>query len=285
MKNYCKLMRVKHWIKNILIFVPAFCAGKLMQTTVFFQLFLGFLSFSFASSVVYIINDLKDVEKDRKHEIKCKRPIASGVISEGKAKFVAVLLIVLAILLNSIIRCEHSCMLFVWCGIYIAINIAYSMGLKNVPIIDIAILAMGFVIRIFYGAVISNVEVSSWLCLAVMAFALYMGMGKRRNELNKVGDNSTREVLKYYDVELLDKNMTIVTALGLVFYSLWAAMVTENSYLVWTVPLVFFIIMKYEMQIRGNSYGDPVEVLLSDKILMMLVVLYMLIMLFLMYFV
>ena len=126
----------------------------------------------------------------------------------------------------------------------------------------------------FYGAAISNVIASSWLCLTVMAFALYMGIGKRRNEIQKTGDNKTRSVLQYYDMQLLDRYMIIVATLGCVFYSLWAGMVIDNRWAIWTVPLVLMIVMKYEMVIRKDSFGDPVEVLLSDHVLCGLIDLY-----------
>ncbi len=274
MKNIIKLMRVKHWIKNFLIFLPAFFDGNVRELNILSNLLIGFLSFCLISSIIYINNDLKDVEKDRVHEIKCKRPIASGAVSEKKAKIVILILVVVVVCLSFQIKCDHPFIAVAWALGYIVINVAYSMGMKNIPLVDIAILAMGFIIRVFYGAAIANVSASSWLCLTVMAFALYMGIGKRRNELYKVQDGRTRGVLKYYDVELLDKDMTIVTTLGIVFYSLWAGTVVNNPYIIWTVPLVLFIIMRYEMIIKNNSYGDPVEVLLSDKILICLVILY-----------
>lgn len=283
MKDIIKLIRAKHWIKNCLIFIPAFFEKNITEPGVIKNLFLGFVCFCFVTSIVYVINDLRDVEKDRKHELKCKRPIASGAISERFAKIIILILgAAVAILLISL-GLTVSWIPAVWCLVYLIINIGYSMGLKNVPIVDIAILAMGFIIRVMYGAAISEVTASSWLCLTVMAFALYMSIGKRRNELHKVGGNSTRDVLKYYNVEFLDKNMTIVTTLGIVFYSLWAGTVIENGLVIWTVPIVILIIMRYEMIIEGNSYGDPVEVLLSDKALIGLVGLYTVVMIALMY--
>lgn len=282
-KDIVKLMRIKHWIKNFLIFLPAFFERNLLESSVLANLLLGFLAFGFVTSVVYIINDLKDVEKDRKHEIKCKRPIASGAVSEKEAKYLIVILGIASIAMLSLLRTGHDWQVAGWCMVYLVLNIGYSMGLKNMPIVDIAILASGFIIRVMYGASVSDVTASNWLCLTVMAFALYMGIGKRRNELKRVGGSSTRDVLKYYDLDFLDKNMTIVTTLGIVFYSLWAGTVIENNLVIWTVPIVIFIIMKYEMIIRGESYGDPVEVLLSDKVLLGLVFVYAVIMILLIY--
>ncbi len=274
MRDIIRLMRLRHWIKNILLFIPAFFAGNLWETDVVRNLVLGFACFGMVSSVVYIFNDLKDIEKDRRHEVKCKRPLASGAVSIKTAWYMILFLGVFAIVLSKRIVCQNVYLPMIWCISYLILNVAYSIGLKNLPIVDVAILASGFIIRVFYGAAISNVIASSWLCLTVMAFALYMGIGKRRNEIQKTGDNKTRSVLQYYDMQLLDRYMIIVATLGCVFYSLWAGMVIDNRWAIWTVPLVLMIVMKYEMVIRKDSFGDPVEVLLSDHVLCGLIDLY-----------
>lgn len=284
MKDIIRLIRPRHWIKNLLIFVPAFFDRTILQPGIFINLVLGCICFCLSSSAIYVFNDIKDAPKDRQHEIKCRRPIASGAVSETTGWKICIVMLVLAMLSLYFVRAESAFLPAVWCVLYIVINIGYSMGLKNVPIADIAILSMGFVIRVLFGASVANVHVSSWLCLTVMAFAMYMGIGKRRNELRKVGNGETRGVLKYYDSGFLDKYMTIVTAIGIVFYALWAGLVVENPYIVWTVPLVIFIVMKYEMAILGESYGDPVDVLLSDKLLMGLVLAFVVILILLMFF-
>lgn len=274
MRDIVRLMRPKHWIKNILIFIPAFFSKELWEPQTMRNLIVGFFCFSFVSSMVYIFNDIKDIEKDRQHEIKCMRPLASGAVSKKEAVRLILTLGISTVLLSCLMKCRMPALHRSWCVIYFMINLAYSIKLKNIPIVDVAILASGFMIRIFYGAAVSDVTASSWLCLTIMSFALYMGIGKRRNELNKTGGNMTRKVLQYYDAELLDKYMIIVTTLGIVFYSLWAGMIIDNRLVIWTVPFILFIIMKYEMIIKENSYGDPVEVLLSDKGLCGLVILY-----------
>jgi len=274
MKDIIRLMRPKHWVKNVLLIIPAFFSKSIWEMQTMINLSIGFLCFSFVSSIVYIFNDLKDIEKDRQHEVKCHRPLASGALSKKTAWITILFLGFSVIILSCLITCRQPYLHKIWCFAYLIINLGYSINLKNMPIMDVAILASGFMIRIFYGAAVSGVIASSWLCLTVMSFALYMGIGKRRNELHKLGGSATRKVLKYYDTELLDKYMTIVATLGIVFYSLWAGMVINNRWVIWTVPLILFIIMKYEMIIQGNSYGDPVEVLFSDRILCGLVVLY-----------
>lgn len=145
------------------------------------------------------------------------------------------------------------------------------MGLKNKPIIDIVILAAGFVIRIFYGGMITGVSISKWLYLVITSGSLYMGLGKRRNEMKKQTD--TRDVLKYYNVDFLDKNMYVCVALTIVFYVLWTYEM-PNAQISWTIPIFIILLMSYSLDVEGNSDGDPVEVILHDKILIGILILY-----------
>lgn len=267
MREIITLIRPKHWIKNLLIFMPAFFSGSFWQFAKIRDLAAGFLAFSFVASIVYIVNDMKDVEKDRQHKVKCRRPLASGAVTKKEASLTILFLAAGAVICSCAIKNQRPFGHLFWCIFYFGMNLAYSISLKNVPIIDVAILASGFMVRIFYGAAVSGIAASSWLSLTVMSFALYMAIGKRRNELYKTGGSATRNVLQYYDIDLLDRYMLIAATLGIVFYSLWAGMVIGQKWMIWTVPLVLLMIMKYEMILKGDSYGDPVEVLLSDKIL------------------
>jgi len=272
MKDILKLMRIKHWIKNLLIVFPVFFAGGFFDTKSLSNLICGFISFGLAASAVYIINDIQDVEKDRAHEIKCKRPIASGRVSIAAAKMLVGLLIFLAFLTLQFLDRNRDIEPYIWEMLYLFLNVAYSMGLKKIPIVDIMVLTLGFVIRVFFGAAICDITVSSWLVLTVVSFALYMSVGKRRNELIKTEGARTRDVLVFYDRDLLDKFMTISETLGIVFYSLWAATIRENQYISLISLVVITVIMRYEIVIRRDNYGDPVEVLFSDKWLIALVI-------------
>ena len=145
----------------------------------------------------------------------------------------------------------------------------------------------GFLIRVLYGSAVTAIEVSNWLYLTVISMSFYLGLGKRRNELDAQGSKS-RKVLKFYNHDFLDKNMYMCLGLTIVFYSLWCVDSTtierySNSNIVWTVPLVMLICMKYSLNVEGNSDGDPVSVLLKDKILMGMVFLYVLIVLLIIY--
>lgn len=279
-KEYIKLMRCKHYIKNFLIFLPIIFSFQFQNITALITVILGFISFCFVSSIVYILNDACDIEKDRKHPTKCHRPLAAGTISK-RAAYITIG--VLTILVIGIQICMKANLWGVGIlGLYLLLNIAYSKSLKHKPLIDIVILVSGFFLRVLYGAVIIGVEISSWLYLTIISFSFYLSLGKRRNEIEKNGTQS-RKVLQYYTKEFLDKNMYMCLALTIVFYALWCvspmSMEKFNSqYLIWTVPLVMIICMKYSLTVEGDSHGDPVEVLLSDKILMALVGLYVIIM-------
>jgi decaprenyl-phosphate phosphoribosyltransferase len=275
--KYIKLMRVKHWVKNILILLPLFFSSKLLEFNLDFKCLIGLLSFCLSASAIYIINDIRDVDKDRLHSVKCNRPIASREVLITFACCIFIVLIILSLLLNYISTgLNSSSWLFLIA--YMLLNLCYSFGLKNKPIIDIAILAIGFTLRVLYGSALINVQVSNWLYLTIIAASFYMGFGKRRNEIVKQG-LETRHVLKHYNYKFLDKLMYVSLTLVIVFYSLWTVDPQtiarfSNDYFIWTVPLVIVICMKYSLIIESNSYGDPVDVLFGDKLLLFLVLLY-----------
>ena len=163
----------------------------------------------------------------------------------------------------------------------------YSKGLKNVPIVDIMILVSGFVFRVMYGGVVTNIEVSKYLYLMIIFGAFYLGFGKRRNEIIKNG-NKSRKVLALYNKEFLDKNMYVMLGLAIVSYTLWCVDSTTinrvgNDYIFWTIPLLIVILQLYSLNIEGNSHGDPIEVILSDKLLIGTAMLYGIVMFMLLY--
>lgn len=275
MNDYLKLIRVKHWVKNILIFIPLICSGLVTYSNVI-SCIEAFFAFSFASSFIYIINDIRDIEKDKLHPRKKNRPLPSGKIKKSTAIYIAVLMIILAITINTIINNNFlNTSLYFLLG-YIIMNICYSMGLKNIAIIDIVLLASGFVIRVYYGASIINVDVSSWLFLTIMSASLFLGLGKRKKEL--INNKESRKVLQEYNEAFLDKFQYLSLALTIVFYSLWTI---EQSikFLYLTIPLLIIIFMKYSLNIEKNDEGDPTTVLYQDKLLMGLCLIYGFIML------
>lgn len=190
MKHYLKLMRVHHYIKNGLVFATLICSGQLFNLEKLSQGIVAFITFCMISSVVYIINDIRDREKDLKHPTKCKRPISAGTVSVKNAWVLAGILVIIAIVCNTFIFRLNATLLLL---LYLVLNLAYSLGLKNIPIVDVTILVSGFLIRILYGALVTEITISNWLYLTVITLSFFFAFGKRRNELkyiNKGGGNT-----------------------------------------------------------------------------------------------
>lgn len=280
-KNLYLLLRVKHYIKNILIFVPLIFSGELFNEKYFYSAIWGFILFSLITSVVYIINDINDYEYDKINEAKKNRPIANGSISKTNALIIAMILLSLFFL--------FAYMLYTWGGVflraifipllYLLLNIGYSFGLKNIPIIDVAIIAIGFILRALYGGIIINVEISNWVYLTVITGSLYLGLGKRKKELYNFKGITTRKVLSGYTVNFLDKNMYMCMSLCLMFYSLACIDLKTKAAqmggrLIWTVPLVLLISLKYNLNLESKKEGDPTNIILDDKGLILLILLY-----------
>ena len=274
--SYLKLMRIKHYFKNLLIFIPLIFSMSFYSIENDIKTVIGFILFSLVCSMVYIINDINDIEKDKKHPRKCKRPLASGNVKEKEAYILLIILAIIvisgSILMNTGI---YSSIILI---VYLILNILYSKFLKNIPIIDVICLVTGFVLRVVYGASIIDIEVSNWLYLTIISFSFYLALGKRRNELQAGTD--TRVVLKYYNKDFLDKNMYMFLTLMIVFYSMWCVdasnIVKFDNKLIFTVPILMIICMKYSMDIERKAEGDPVEILFSDKVLLALVLMFIL---------
>ena len=270
--KYLRLLRVKHYIKNVLIFVPLFFSGKFFDGRRLIMTVLGCALFCLVSSAVYIVNDICDVEKDRRHPVKRNRPIAGGAVRIRTAWMLAALLFAVPLMFLCLFFPLSSAVLAV---LYSVLNIAYSFGLKDKAILDICILVSGFLIRIIYGGVMSRIEVSAWLYLTVIAISFYFALGKRRNEMIRHSETETRNVLKFYTKEFLDKNMYMCVGLANGFYALWA-IEQKSKYMIGTVPIVLILTMRYSLVVEGSSEGDPVEVLLGDRLIMGLGIIYVL---------
>lgn len=277
MKKYMQLLRVKHYIKNLLVFVPLFFGGSLFDPRKLRMTFWGFLSFCLVSSAVYILNDMCDYEKDRNHPVKCSRPLASGKIS-FKAAGIILSICLAASLVISFLTSKYVCVLLLL--LYFGLNVVYSRGGKKIPIVDVVILASGFVIRTFFGGFVSETEISKWLYLVIVVGSLYLGLGKRRNELRKHTD--TRDVLKHYTDPFLDKNMYVCVAMANVFYALWAIEMPSCG-MIWTVPVFIIIMMCYSMDIERDVDADPTDVILHDKVLLCLAALLAVVLFILLY--
>ncbi len=275
MGKYLKLLRIKHYIKNLLVFAALLFSGQLHQADKLLMGLKAFGAFCLISSAVYIINDIRDVEQDRQHPRKCHRPIASGQVGISTALVIAAALIVASVLLS-----WGNIRGIVLILVYLGINVCYSAGLKNVPILDVCILTAGFVLRVIYGAWMTGIEVSDWMYLTVLSVSMYLAFGKRRNELKTLGTDNTRKVLARYPIRFLDQAMLMCLTLSNVFYALWSI---EGEGRIITVPVVLVITLKYNLTVEGDSDGDPVEVLLHDGVLILLCAIYAVMVLMQMY--
>ena len=281
MKNYIRLLRPKHYVKNVLVLLPLFFSGRFFERTALCAGLWGFAAFCLLSSLVYIINDLRDAPADRLHPTKCNRPIACGAVSVPVALALAAGLA--ALVMAAGIFARFPALGWIELTVYLLVNLAYSFGLKNIPVLDVALLVSGFLLRVLFGASVTGIVISNWLYLTVVAVSFYLALGKRRGELRRRSDG-TRRVLRYYNDEFLSRNMSICLTLAIVFYSLWAAdTANADTHLIWTVPLVLCLCLKYSLTVEGDSDGDPVEVIYQDKVLLALIALFAVVTLALLY--
>lgn len=279
---YLRLFRIKHWIKNFLLFLPVFFGGVIAQKENFLPLISGFFSISLYASCIYIFNDLCDIEKDRLNESKKNRPLANRSISKPEA-IVSLCIFAAAATLLNFFAC-HISLAATLPFLFVALNIAYSLGLKNKPILDLIILVSGYVIRVLYGSMITNVPISGWFYMVVISLSFFLAFGKRRNEKRCVG-NDSRPVLEAYTENFLNQNMYLFLTLFIMFYALWSLQGNGVSSLCpITVPIVIVIMLRYSYLVEKGGHGDPVSVIFSDKILWVLGILYIGLMNYIVYF-
>ena len=290
MKKYLNLIRAKHWIKNILVFLPLFFNGSIFKIKLLKINLLAFIIFCLSSSVVYIINDINDIDNDRKHAIKKNRPLANKSISIKSALIIAIIFFILSIIVISYLYLNTKRIgVIIIPIIYIIINILYSKILKQIPIIDILVLVSGFVLRVLYGGITVNISLSKYLYLMIIFGAYYLGFGKRRNEIKNNG-NASRSVLTKYNESFLDKNMYVSYALSVVTYTMWCVDTEVTSklghdYLFLTIPILMTILQLYSLNIEDDSSGDPVDVILSNKLLLGVGIIYLITIIILIYFI
>jgi 4-hydroxybenzoate polyprenyltransferase len=279
LKALIKTMRPRQWIKNGFIFFALIFDKQLFLPGPFLRTLAGFFLFCLVSSAVYLFNDISDMEADRNHPEKKFRPIASGQLPVNVAWTVALLLAVVAIPLGYLLSPAFAAILIT----YLTINLLYSRWLKHVPILDVMIIALGFVLRVAAGVTLITVErFSPWLYMITLLFSLYIGLGKRRAEMSLLAQGATahRKVLDGYTIPLLDQYITIVSGMTIIAYSLYtfsAPNLPENHTMMLTTLFVVYGIFRYLQLIQiGHAAGSPDEVALKDRPLQITVVLWVL---------
>jgi 4-hydroxybenzoate polyprenyltransferase len=283
-------LRPRQWVKNLALFVGILFAQRLLSLPILERAVLAFVTFCLASSVIYLFNDLLDLENDRQHPVKSKRPLASGALPATWAvAAIGVLLLACAGLIALVFFIPidgrdifasyggASVLFALTIVAYLLLMALYSLRLKHVVLLDVFIIASGFVLRILAGTVVLPVVISPWLYLVTILLSLFLALNKRRNELVLLEGqaSSHRQILKEYSVPLLDQMITIVTAATLMAYSLYTFQSsTGNHHLMITIPLVLYAMFRYlylvHMRMEG---GSPEEVLLRDRHMLASVVL------------
>lgn len=299
LKQIVKVARPIHWVKNFALFAALIFSGNLYNDFLFSKVLLAFFSFSFATSATYIFNDILDADQDRLHPIKKHRPVASGKLPVSLA-----MLEIIALIFLSLYIASHLNTLFLLTVIgYLSLQAAYSLGLKNLHIIDILIIATGFIIRVYAGAFVIDIHLSVWFLLCVISSALFLASGKRRAELNiLVTAGTTRKSLLNYKRELLN---SYVTMFGNAAWMSWALFTffespqasipvwivlaelsrttAINKLLMITIPVVIFGIMRYQSLIFQGKSEAPEKLLLTDLSLISSVILWIILVIWIFY--
>jgi decaprenyl-phosphate phosphoribosyltransferase len=276
--GYLQLLRPKDWAKNLFLFIPIFFGGELRNWAIYPTLLFGFLAFCCIASSIYIINDYRDIEDDKKHPVKSKRPLAAGTVSKVAAIALCILLFVTGFMIAFFIREKFFFVL----AIYFIINLAYSFGLKNIAILDIIVLAIGFVLRIKAGAVISHIGVSQWLNIMIFLLALFMAIGKRRDDvlLTMKSGTDIRKSVKGYNLEFLNVILALVCAVIIVAYFMYTmspeVLRRLGTYrLYYTCLFVLAGILRYlQIIFVKAAAGSPTRILYEDRFIQITLVLW-----------
>lgn len=290
--NILREIRVRQWVKNITVFAAIFFTGQLFNPTLLRISFFAFLALCAASSSTYVINDLVDLEKDRLHPFKKNRPLASGNLSKSIALFLIVILVLAAISISIQISNVFTLVILA----FYALQLSYSLHFKNVMLLDILMIAASFILRVFAGEVATGYHIDIWLFLTVVSGALFLAIGKRRSELTLLSGwegsipAKTRVTLSHYSEKMLDvyismfANSTWITyafytflqrppvlrrTVGTLFDQYNLEIYTSRKWMMLTIPLVIYGVMRYLQLIYEKNEGEsPEKVLLSDKPLM-----------------
>ncbi len=264
-----KLMRPQQYIKNLFIFLPLFFAIKITDAELLTNASIAFVAFSLTASAVYILNDYHDIEEDRRHPKKKSRPLASGAISKAQALGIMAVLFVAGLGLMAILSPQAAMILLV----YVIMNIAYSFYLKHVGILDITIIAIGFVLRLFIGSAVTDIPLSMWIVIMTFLLALFMALAKRRDDVLIYLDTGKkmRKVIDGYNLQFLDIAMAIMASVVIVAYIIYttstevvARVHTNNLYL--TALFVILGILRYlQITFVLKDGGSPTSIVLKDR--------------------
>lgn len=274
MSNIIKLMRIHQYVKNLFIFLPLFFASRITDAGLLLNASIAFVAFSLAASSIYTLNDYKDIEDDRQHPKKKGRPLASGVISKRQAISIMVLLFVAGVALMASLSLKATAILLA----YVSMNIAYSFYLKHVAILDVNIIAIGFVLRLFIGSAVTGIPLSMWIVIMTFLLALFMALAKRRDDvliyLNT--GKKMRKVIDGYNLQFLDAAMAIMASVVIVAYTIYTTSVevverVQSEYLYLTGLFVIVGVMRYlQIAFVLKESGSPTRIVLQDHFMQLI---------------
>ncbi len=268
--NHLRAMRPKQWVKNVFVFAAPVFSQRLTDFDTMLAALMAFVGFACVSSSIYLLNDVLDYEQDKLHPKKRNRPIAAGLVDRRNAVVLAMLLAPLGLALGWHLNVYTAAVL----GTYYVTNLAYSVRLKHIAIVDVFIIAFGFMLRVVAGATAINAPLSAWLLVTSFFLALFMAFGKRRGELDALGGAAAAHRANLADVTIayLDQAMASLTALTVMSYALYtidpaviARLGTDG--LVLTVPFVLFGVLRYLHQVHLGHGGSPTTLVLTDRVL------------------
>jgi 4-hydroxybenzoate polyprenyltransferase len=275
-------LRPKQWTKNLIVFAAPLYSMQLVNPNVFWKSLVSFFLFCFISGCVYILNDFVDRKADRMHPDKKHRPMASGALNPNLALTFGFLLFVSSVWVANLFNVSFALCLI----LYFTLNVFYSLQLKHVVLIDILLIASGFVLRAVGGALVIDVPLTEWFLLCALWLSMFLAVSKRRQELyllqNKKGTH--RKVLESYSVALLDQYNSIFATTTIISYSLFVISSEHSNLLMWSIPLVIYGICRYLYLIHQEGKGGkPEEILLEDKHIFITAVMYVVLILISLY--
>ena len=262
LKDLIISMRPKQWYKNLILFVGIVFSMNLLNVQMWLNVIAAFAIFCMLSGSEYIINDILDVEKDRKHPTKRKRPIASGELKKSHALLSTFLMIICG--MGGVYVINKS--FFVISISYLFLILLYSLVLKHLIIVDLLVISIGFVIRAVAGCLAINVFISPWLIICAFLLALFLALGKRRHELVLLAENAKehRRILEGYSVEMLDQMISITTGALIISYSLYTFL-ADNNYMMLTIPFAIYGLFRYLFLVHARNFGGETEMIFRDK--------------------
>lgn len=278
MINLCRLIRPKQWIKNTIVLLPIFFGGALLRVEALYAGFITALSFSFISSSIYCLNDIIDLKDDRRHPIKCQRPLASGAISVVQGFIIMASMVILSMITLFLLPDNQmktaGVIFFYW-----VLNIAYCLFLKQHAIIDVCVIAFGFVLRIISGGLATGIGLSKWIVLMTFLLMLFLSFAKRRDDVLRMNEtgHAPRKNTSRYNLTFINQAITITASVTLVCYIMYtmspeviANFHTSNLYL--TSVFVLLGLLRYiQISVVDKKSGDPTKVILNDRFIQLIV--------------